>query len=169
MSTDKNRAWKFGDNVDTDAILPAQYLNRTDPEELSACCFKVTNPEFCANAVKGDVIVAGANFGSGSSREHAPIAIKSRGIYCVIAESFARIFYRNAFNVGLALLESVPAAMKIQQGDEIVINMAKGEITNLTRSEIYSCEPIPENMMKILQAGGLMAYLSKNRSEQEAI
>ncbi|MFC1798802.1 3-isopropylmalate dehydratase small subunit [Thermodesulfobacteriota bacterium] len=169
MSNVKNKAWKFGDNIDTDAILPAQYLNRTDSLELAKCCFTVTNPEFCENAARGDVIVAGANFGSGSSREHAPIAIKYKGIRCVIARSFARIFYRNAFNVGLPLLESEQASQKIQQGDQLVINLEKGEITNAANGEIYPCDPIPENMVKILQAGGLMDYLSNKRSKQEDI
>jgi 3-isopropylmalate dehydratase small subunit len=164
MRSKKNIAWKFGNNIDTDAILPAQYLNRTDPKELASYCFSEISPEFCASAKEGDCIVAGANFGSGSSREHAPIAIKAKGICCVIAKSFARIFYRNAFNIGLPLLESETAAQKIRQGDEIIINIEKGEITNKTLKEIYQCESIPENMMEILQDGGLISHLKKKRS-----
>jgi len=157
----KGKAWKFEANVDTDAILPACYLNRTDPQELAAHCFEVTNPEFCAGAGQGDIIVADENFGCGSSREHAPVAIKAKGVSCVIAASFARIFFRNGFNVGLPLLESREAAEKIEEGQLISVDLGKGVIYNETTGESYLFEPIPDNMKQMLADGGLMEHLSK--------
>ena len=159
MSQYQGRIWKFGDNVDTDAILPAMYLNRTEPEELAAHCFESFNPEFCNYAKKGDLIIAGENFGCGSSREHAPIAIQAKGVPLVIAASFARIFFRNSFNVGLPVLESPEAAMRSQDGDIISVDLDAGRIRNETRGENYSFEPIPENMRHILRDGGLIPHL----------
>jgi 3-isopropylmalate/(R)-2-methylmalate dehydratase small subunit len=160
MNRYHGRVWKFGDNVDTDAILPAAYLNRIKPDELAGYCFETFNPEFCRGAKKGDLIVAGENFGCGSSREHAPIAIKGKGISVVIAASFARIFFRNAFNVGLAVLESPEAASSAQEGDNLSVDFDAGQIRNETRGETYHFEPIPENMRRILDDGGLIPHLS---------
>jgi 3-isopropylmalate/(R)-2-methylmalate dehydratase small subunit len=159
MSQYQGRIWKFGDNVDTDAILPAMYLNRTDPDELAARCFESFNPEFCGQAKNGDLIVAGQNFGCGSSREHAPIAIKAKGVSIVIAASFARIFFRNAFNVGLAVLESPEAARCAQNGDVLSVDLDAGQIRNESRRESYSFDPIPENMRCILEDGGLIPHI----------
>ena len=163
MGGSTGRVWKFGDNVDTDAILPAQYLNRTDPRELAEHCFEVTDPDFCREAKEGDYIVAGSNFGCGSSREHAPVAIKAKGIRCVIAKSFARIFFRNAFNVGLPLVESPEAAETIEQGHRIAEDLKKGEIRDLSTGRVYRFESIPEHMMRILEHGGLIPFLAQKR------
>jgi 3-isopropylmalate/(R)-2-methylmalate dehydratase small subunit len=152
-------AWKFGDDVDTDAIIPARYLNTTDPTVLAAHCMEDADPEFARKATRGDIIVAGKNFGCGSSREHAPIAIKAAGLGCVIAHSFARIFYRNAFNMGLPILECPEAATEIQTGDQIEVNLDSGTIRNLTRQKTYQAQPIPPFMQRLLAAGGLMPYV----------
>lgn len=156
----KGKAWKFGDDVDTDAIIPARYLNTTDPAALAAHCMEDADADFSRQVKAGDVIVAGKNFGCGSSREHAPIAIKAAGIGGVIAQSFARIFYRNAFNMGLAILECPAAAAAIKAGDEVEIDLGRGLITNLTRQEEYQAQPVPPFMQQLLEAGGLMAYVS---------
>ncbi len=161
MEKIKGRVWKFGDNIDTDVIIPARYLNTTDPEELGKHCMEDADPDFSKKVKKGDVIVAGRNFGCGSSREHAPIAIKACGISCVIAGSFARIFYRNAFNTGLLLIESEEASQKIEEGDELEIDINKGEIRNLTKKEVYKIPPLPEFMQKILLDGGLIPHILK--------
>lgn len=155
------KVWKFGDNIDTDAIIPARYLNTIDPEELAAHCMEDADPDFVNKAKKGDIIVAGKNFGCGSSREHAPLAIKSAGISAVIATSFARIFYRNALNIGLPIFESEEAALKIKEGDEIEIDGQKGEIRNLSRGEVYSFIPFPPFMQELISEGGLMNYVKK--------
>jgi len=156
----KGKAWKFGDDVDTDAIIPARYLNTTDPAALAAHCMEDADANFARQVKAGDVIVAGKNFGCGSSREHAPIAIKAAGIGGVIAHSFARIFYRNAFNMGLAILECPAAASAIEAGDEVEIDLGRGLITNITRHEEYRAQPVPPFMQQLLEAGGLMAYVS---------
>jgi 3-isopropylmalate dehydratase small subunit len=156
----KGKAWKFGDDVDTDAIIPARYLNTTDPVALAAHCMEDADANFARQVKAGDVIVAGKNFGCGSSREHAPIAIKAAGIGGVIAHSFARIFYRNAFNMGLAILECPAAASAIEAGDEVEIDLGRGLITNITRHEEYQAQPVPPFMQQLLEAGGLMAYVS---------
>ncbi|GAV24469.1 3-isopropylmalate dehydratase small subunit [Carboxydothermus islandicus] len=153
------RAFKFGDDIDTDVIIPARYLNTSDPEELAKHCMEDADPEFAKKARPGDVIVAGKNFGCGSSREHAPIAIKALGIEAVIAKSFARIFYRNSFNIGLKILECPEAAEKIRDGDELSINYDTGEIKNLTTGESYFAKPIPEFMQNIIAKGGLINYV----------
>ncbi len=154
----KGRAWKYGDNVDTDVIIPARYLNTSDERELAKHCMEDIDEGFVKKVQKGDMIVAGENFGSGSSREHAPIAIKASGVSCVIASSFARIFYRNAFNVGLPIFESKEAAEGISDGDEIEVDAKEGVIRNLTKNEEYKVTPIPEFMLKLIESGGLYGY-----------
>ncbi len=161
MERIKGKAWKFGDNIDTDVIIPARYLNTTDPAELARHCMEDADPEFSKKVSPGDIIVAGKNFGCGSSREHAPIAIKACGISCVIAISFARIFYRNAFNTGLLILECPEAVSSIQEGDELEIYPEEGKIVNLTRGETYYTKPLPAFMKEILESGGLIPYVLK--------
>ncbi len=156
----KGKAWKFGDDVNTDAIVPARYLNTTDPEELASHCMEDADPEFIGKMSPGDVIVAGRNFGCGSSREHAPLAIRTAGISCVIAESFARIFFRNSINIGLPIFECADAARDISEGDEVEANMAAGTITNLTAGKTYSVPPWPEELQRIIAAGGLMNFVT---------
>ncbi len=157
----KGRVWKFGDNIDTDVIIPARYLNTSDPKELAKHCMKDADPEFVRKIKPGDIIVAGRNFGCGSSREHAPIAIKAAGISCVIAESFARIFYRNAFNTGLLILESPEAAREIEAGHEVEIDADVGLIKDLTTGKTYKCQPIPPFMQELLRDGGLIPHIKK--------
>lgn len=153
------KAWKFGDDVNTDEIIPARYLNVSDAFELAAHCMEDIDPDFMKKISKGDIIVADKNFGCGSSREHAPLAIKTAGISCVIAKSFARIFYRNSINIGLPILECAEAASKISEGDQIEVDLSSGTITNLTKKETYKAQPFPEFMQKIISAGGLMNYV----------
>lgn len=157
----KGISHKFGDNIDTDAIIPARYLNTSDPLELAKYCMEDADPNFVKNIKAGDIIVAGQNFGCGSSREHAPIAIKAASISAVIAETFARIFYRNAINIGLPILESKEASQKIKQGDQIKIDLSSGKIFNLTRNESYLAVPFPDFMQKIIQANGLINYVKQ--------
>ncbi len=157
----QGKAWKFGADIDTDAIIPARYLNTSDPAELAKHCMEDADPEFPQKVKPGDIIVAGKNFGCGSSREHAPIAIKAAGVSCVIAKSFARIFYRNAFNIGLPIFESPEAADAISEGDEVAVDPGKGVIKNLTRNEEYRATPVPEFMQQIIAAGGLINYVSR--------
>jgi 3-isopropylmalate dehydratase small subunit len=161
------KAWKLGDNVDTDAVIPARYLSTSDPEELAKHFMEDINPGFVTRAASGDIIVAGKNFGCGSSREHVPIVIKHAKIGAVIAASFARIFYRNAFNMGLPILESVDAAAAIETGDELEVDLLKGTILNLSKRESYRAEPIPDFMRKLLKAGGLIPYV-RQKIKQEA-
>ncbi|MCX7822125.1 MAG: 3-isopropylmalate dehydratase small subunit [Syntrophobacterales bacterium] len=157
----RGRAWLFGDNIDTDAIIPARYLNTSDPQELAKHCMEDADSNFVHRMRPGDIIVAGKNFGCGSSREHAPIAIKAAGISCVIAESFARIFYRNAFNMGLPILECPGINGRIKEGDEISVDLAKGLIENHSTGEIFCAEPIPTFMQELIEAGGLIPYIKK--------
>ncbi|MCS7200213.1 MAG: 3-isopropylmalate dehydratase small subunit [Caldimicrobium sp.] len=157
----KGRAWVFGDNVDTDVIIPARYLNTTDPEELAKHCMEDADPDFPKKVQRGDIIVAGKNFGCGSSREHAPIAIKASGVSCVIAESFARIFYRNAFNTGLLIIECPEAVKEIQTGDLLEVDIEKGEIRHLSKNKIFQFKPIPQFMRQILEDGGLIPHIMK--------
>ncbi len=159
----RGRAWKFGPNINTDAIIPARYLNVTDPGELAQHCMENENPRFTQEAKDGDIIVAGTNFGCGSSREHAPIAIKAKGISCVIAKSFARIFYRNAFNMGLPIVESDEAVDGIGDGHEIEVDLTSGEITNNTTGQGFKANPIPPFMQEIIDDGGLMGHIAKRR------
>ncbi|WP_027363977.1 3-isopropylmalate dehydratase small subunit [Desulfotruncus alcoholivorax] len=156
----RGKAWKFGADVDTDAIIPARYLNTSDSEELAKHCMEDADPEFPQKVKPGDIIVAGKNFGCGSSREHAPIAIKYAGVSCVIAKTFARIFYRNAFNIGLPIFESPEAAGAISEGDELLVDPGTGVIKNLTKNEEYRATPVPEFMQQIIAAGGLINYVA---------
>ena len=152
---------KYGDNVDTDVIIPARYLNTADHKELAAHCMEDIDKEFVKKVNDGDIMVGGANFGCGSSREHAPIAIKNSGISCVIAKTFARIFFRNAINIGLAILECPEASEKIADGDQVAIDFDTGIITNLTKNESYKAEPYPDFLKDIIASGGLLNSLNK--------
>lgn len=152
---------KYGDNVDTDVIIPARYLNSSDPKELAAHCMEDIDTEFVKNVKQGDIIVADNNFGCGSSREHAPIAIKASGISCVIASSFARIFYRNAINTALPILECDEAAKNIRNGDEVEIDFDTGVITDKTTGKTFQAQPFPEFIKEIINAGGLLNSLKK--------
>ena len=154
----QGRIWKFGNDVDTDLIIPARYLNTSDPQELASHCMEDADKDFSKKVEAGDIIVAGKNFGCGSSREHAPVAIKASGVSCVIARDFARIFYRNAFNIGLPIFESAEAVEKIEQGERLEINADKGIIKNITKDQSYKVKPIPPFMQELVSAGGLMAY-----------
>jgi len=157
----KGKVWKFGDNIDTDAIIPARYLNTSDPHELAKHVMEDADREFPSKVGAGDMIVAGANFGCGSSREHAPIAIRAAGIQAVVAKSFARIFYRNAFNIGLPIFESEEAPGGIREGDEIEIDADGGAIRNITKGEEYAAKPIPPFMQELIAAGGLIEWTKK--------
>lgn len=148
--------FKYGDNVDTDVIIPARYLNTSDVKELASHCMEDIDKEFSKKVRKGDIIVANKNFGCGSSREHAPIAIKESGVSCVIASTFARIFYRNAINIGLPIIECDEASKDIKSGDKLEINFSTGIIKNLTTNKNYQGEPFPEFMQKIISNGGLI-------------
>ena len=152
-------AWKFGDNIDTDVIIPARFLNISDKEELAKSCFADLRPGFYQCVQKGDILVAGSNFGSGSSREHAPLAIKEAGISAIIAKSYARIFYRNSFNIGLPLLESPEAVDFIREKDRITIDLITGEIREMGRGKRFFAKPIPDFMRRIVQSGGLVEYI----------
>ena len=156
------KVFKYGDNVDTDVIIPARYLNTSDHKELAAHCMEDIDTEFVKNVQPGDVIVANKNFGCGSSREHAPIAIKASGVSCVIASTFARIFYRNAINIGLPILECDEAVKAINNGDKLEIDFTTGVINNLTKNESYQGEAFPEFMQKIIDNDGLIGYI-KNK------
>ena len=155
----KGTAHKYGDNVDTDVIIPARHLNTSVPAELAAHCMEDIDASFAARVRCGDIIVAGRNFGCGSSREHAPLAIKASGVACVIAESFARIFYRNALNIGLPILECPAAARAISAGDEVSVDFETGEIADETTGRTFMAEPFPPFMLDLIAAGGLAAYL----------
>jgi 3-isopropylmalate/(R)-2-methylmalate dehydratase small subunit len=155
----KGKVWKFGSDVNTDVIIPARYLSTSDPDELACHCMEDADPHFFKKIAKGDVIVAGKNFGCGSSREHAPIAIKAAGISCVIAPSFARIFYRNAINMGLPILESAEAAAGLEEGQEVQVDLASGTITNVATGAVYQAAPFPDFMRQLIEAGGLIAYV----------
>ena len=159
----KGRVHRFGDDVNTDEIIPARYLNTTDKAELAKHCMEDADKAFTQKVKPGDVIVAGKNFGCGSSREHAPISIKAAGVSCVIAESFARIFFRNSINIGLPIVESKEAAGRIKAGDQIMIDTAKGVIKDMTTKETFNIEKYPAFMQKLVSAGGLMAYIGKKR------
>ena len=156
----RGKVYKYGANVDTDVIIPARYLNLSGPEELAAHCMEDIDGEFLSRVQPGDIIVATTNFGCGSSREHAPIAIKAVGISCVIAQSFARIFFRNAINIGLPLLECAQAD-EIEQGDELEVELEKGEIRDTTNSKVFKAEPYPDFMLEIISAGGLIEHTKK--------
>ena len=155
------KAHKFGDHLDTDQIIPAKYLTTTDPRELGSHCMETPDPDFVTKVKPGDVIVAGVNFGCGSSREHAPISIRGAGVSCVIAKSFARIFFRNSINLGLPVLECPEAVDAITAGDELDVDLEKGIIRNLTTEETFTAKPFEPFMMEILEAGGLVPYTQK--------
>lgn len=154
----KGKVFKYGNNIDTDGIIPARYLSTADPDVLKEYCMIDIDKDFYSNVEEGDIIVAEKNFGCGSSREHAPIAIKGAGISCVIAESFARIFYRNSFNIGLSIIESKEAAENIDQGDEVEVDFSTGEIRNLTKDQVYKGQPYPDFIQKIIKSEGLVNY-----------
>jgi len=158
------KCWKFGNDINTDEIIPARYLNTIDPKVLASHCMEDARADFSKIAEPGDIIVAGKNFGCGSSREHAPICIKALGISCVIANSFARIFYRNSFNIGLPIFET-PDAEKIKEGDIVEVDAVKGEIKNITKKETYKANPIPPFMQELIDAGGLLEYAKKLKKE----
>lgn len=162
----KGSVFKYGDNVDTDVIIPARYLNSSDPKELATHCMEDIDPAFVGKVQKGDIIVATKNFGCGSSREHAPIAIKASGVGCVIAETFARIFYRNAINIGLPIVESPEAAHAIEAGDEVEVDFAEGIIYDRTKGTQYKSQAFPPFMQKLIEAGGLINYINA-RSDEE--
>ena len=159
----KGRVYKYGDNVDTDVIIPARYLNITDGMELAKHCMEDIDKEFIKTVQKGDIMVAQKNFGCGSSREHAPLVIKCAGVSCVIAETFARIFYRNAINIGLPIIECAEAANAIQAGDEVEIDFDSGMIHNITKNEDYKGQAFPPFMQKITSAGGLVNYINAEK------
>ena len=154
------KVFKYGDNVDTDVIIPARYLNSSDPAELATHCMEDIDKDFVANVKEGDIIVANKNFGCGSSREHAPISIKAAGVSCVIAETFARIFYRNAINIGLPIIECPDAAIAINAGDEVEVDFDSGVITDLTTGEKFQGQAFPEFMQKIIKSEGLINYIN---------
>lgn len=160
------KVFKYGDNIDTDVIIPARHLVTSKPKELAEHCMEDIDKDFAKNVKKGDIIVGGKNFGCGSSREHAPIAIKGSGVACVIAPTFARIFYRNAFNTGLPILESDEAAKKIDDGDEVKVSFKTGKIKNITKGETYQAEPFPEFMNELIKKGGLVKYVKKQIQEE---
>ncbi len=157
----KGKVFKYGDNVDTDVIIPARYLNVSSGEELAKYCMIDIDPDFVNNMNKGDIIVATKNFGCGSSREHAPLAIKCAGVSCVIASTFARIFYRNAINIGMPILECEEAANDIESGNEVSINFDTGVITNITKNKTYQAQAFPEFIKKIMEADGLVQQTKK--------
>jgi 3-isopropylmalate/(R)-2-methylmalate dehydratase small subunit len=161
MKAAKGNVFKYGDNVDTDVIIPARYLNSSDPAELATHCMEDIDKDFIHNVKKGDIIVATKNFGCGSSREHAPIAIKAAGVSCVIAETFARIFYRNSINIGLPIIECPEAARNIEAGDEVEVNFDTGIITDITKGTSYKGQAFPEFMQKIIAAEGLVNYINQ--------
>ena len=165
----RGKVWKFGNDVDTDVIIPARYLNTSDPRELAAHCMEDADPQFPAKVKAGDMIVAGKNFGCGSSREHSPIAIKESGISCVIAKTFARIFYRNAFNIGLPIFESPEAAGRIDEGDEVAVDVEAGVIRNITKNETYRATLVPPFMQQIIAAGGLINYVAERMKNSGSV
>jgi len=161
----EGKVWKFGDNIDTDLIIAARYLNTSEPSQLAKYVMEDADPDFVSKMQVGDIIVAGENFGCGSSREHAPIALKAAGVSAVIAPTFARIFYRNAFNMGLPIFE-LPEANEIDEGDEVKIDMSSGEVINITKGKSYKFTPIPEFMQELVQAGGLINFAKNEISAQ---
>ena len=161
----EGRVFKFGDNVDTDVIIPARYLNSSDPAELATHCMEDIDKNFVKNVNKGDIIVANKNFGCGSSREHAPLCLKTAGVSCIIAETFARIFYRNAINIGLPIIECPEAAKEIEAGDEVEVDFDSGKIYDRTKGTEYQGQAFPEFMQKLIAAGGLVNYTNHKKSK----
>ncbi len=168
MSVLKGKCHTFGNDVNTDEIIPARYLVTSDPDELAKHVMEDSDPDFAQKVKEGDIIVAQKNFGCGSSREHAPIAIKTAGVGCVIARSFARIFYRNSFNMGLPIFECDEAAENISAGDEVEVDMSTGVIKNISKNESYQAAAIPEFMQNLINAGGLMESVRKKLGAQDA-
>ncbi|MDE7198051.1 MAG: 3-isopropylmalate dehydratase small subunit [Lachnospiraceae bacterium] len=168
MQSAKGTVFKYGDNVDTDVIIPARYLNSSDPAELAQHCMEDIDKTFIEKVSKGDIIVATKNFGCGSSREHAPIAIKAAGVSCVIAETFARIFYRNAINIGLPIVECPEAAEAIEAGDTVEVDFDSGVITDVTKGTTYQGQAFPEFMQKIIDAEGLVNYINSAQSQADS-
>ena len=158
----EGRVWKFGSDIDTDAIIPARYLSQSDAKELAKHVMEDERPGFLREVKKGDILLAEKNFGCGSSREHAPLALKAAGISCIIAKSFARIFYRNGLNLGLSLLESSEALVEIKEGDRVRVNLSTGEIYNLTQKKKFFAKPIPAFMQELIRDGGLIRHLRKS-------
>ena len=158
----EGRVFRYGDNIDTDVIIPARYLNTSEHKELASHCMEDIDKDFVKNVHEGDIIVGGRNFGCGSSREHAPIAIKASGISCVIAATFARIFFRNSINIGLPILECPEAAKEIQNGDIVSVDLSTGTIVDKTTGKEYKAEPFPPFMQKLIEAGGLAEYIKEN-------
>ncbi|MFW6273607.1 MAG: 3-isopropylmalate dehydratase small subunit [Halanaerobium sp.] len=163
----KGKVFKYGDNVDTDVIIPARYLNSSDPENLAAHCMEDIDQDFADQVEEGDIIVGGKNFGSGSSREHAPLAIKYAGVSCVVAESFARIFYRNSINIGLPILECPEAVKNTEAGDQLEVDIDRGVVKNLRTGESFEAEPFPPFMQEIIKDGGLIEHIKKAGIENE--
>ena len=157
------KIYKYKDNVDTDVIIPARYLNSFDAKELASHAMVDIDPTFASTVEKGDIIVAGQNFGCGSSREHAPLCLKTAGVKCVIAKSFARIFYRNSINIGFPIMECEEAADKIDKGDEVEVDFSTGVITNKTKNETYQSQPFPEFLQKMIDADGLVNYVNSKK------
>ena len=157
------KIYKYKDNVDTDVIIPARYLNSFDAKELARHAMVDIDPTFASTVEKGDIIVAGQNFGCGSSREHAPLCLKTAGVKCVIAKSFARIFYRNSINIGFPIMECEEAADKIEKGDEVEVDFSTGVITNKTKNETYQSQPFPEFLQKMIDADGLVNYVNSKK------
>lgn len=162
----KGKVWKFGDNIDTDAIIPARYLTTSEPQQLAAHCMEDADPTFVTKMRTGDIILGGENFGCGSSREHAPISIKAAGVSCVIAKSFARIFYRNSFNMGLPIFESRELVDAIEEGEEINVDSTKGTITVIGSNKIFRINPIPPFMEQLIADGGLMKHIARKREKE---
>ena len=158
----EGKVFRYGDNVDTDVIIPARYLNTSEKDELRKHCMEDIDPDFVKNVQQGDIFVAGTNVGCGSSREHAPIAIKASGVSCVIASTFARIFFRNSINIGLPILECPEAAAEIKAGDELSVDFSTGEIADKTSGKTYYAEPFPEFMQRLIESGGLIGYIKEN-------
>ena len=165
----EGRVWKFGDDVDTDLIIPARYCNTSDGAELAKHVFADARPDFAGAVAAGDIIVAGRNFGCGSSREHAPLALIEAGIRAVIARSFARIFYRSAFNIGLSLMESGEAAERLREGEKISVDLSTGKIENMTSHETCSAQPIPDFMRMLIQSGGLVEHVRRNKLKKKTV
>lgn len=157
------KIYKYQDNVDTDVIIPARYLNSFDANELASHAMVDIDPDFAKTVEKGDIIVAGQNFGCGSSREHAPLCLKTAGVKCVIAKSFARIFYRNSINIGFPIMECVEAAERIEKGDEVEVDFSTGVITNKTKNETYQSQPFPEFLQKMIDLDGLVNYVNSKK------
>ncbi|MEW6667725.1 MAG: 3-isopropylmalate dehydratase small subunit [Thermodesulfobacteriota bacterium] len=160
----EGRVWKFGDNIDTDVIIPARFLNVSDKDQLARSCFIDLRPDFRSGVQPGDILLAGSNFGCGSSREHAPLAIKASGVSAVVARSFARIFYRNAFNIGLPILESAEAADLFSEGARVSVDLESGEIREVQKDRSALAKPLPEFMREMIRAGGLLSYIKEKGS-----